>query len=110
MAARQNVPTWIWAVVNHGRWIVECPFPYCGGAEEVTRGQSRFVCINCAYECDVRWDPESEKIWQALALRPVPQTRNWAPAGHRQAITDGFPEGQTWRDLMDENVQYGVVN
>lgn len=97
------------AYVNHGRWTADCTRPYCGNAVELTRGQTTFHCINCLLITGVDWPSNPDEIWAALLLRPVPQTRNWSPAGHRQALVDGFPNGQTVADLRDENDEYGVA-
>jgi hypothetical protein len=97
------------AYVNHGRWIADCTRPYCANAEKLEPHQSVFCCSNCRQIDDVRWPADPDKVWAVLEARPVPQTRNWAPAGHRQAITDGFPDGQTVADLVDENREYGDI-
>ena len=96
------------AYVNHGRWIADCVRPYCANAEMVTRGQGQMRCSNCHLGQVVQWPADATPISQVLARRPVPQTRNWAPPGHRQAFASGFPEGQTVAELVDENVEHGV--
>jgi hypothetical protein len=80
------------AVVNHGRWIVECP---CGGAQLASRTDKRFFCIDCgnvAFEgkwVHVEWPDEAEEIEAELDQRFYPKQRNWRP-------------GQTSKDLRDE--------
>src|SRR5512134_438542 len=93
-----------YAYVNHGRWIADCPFPDCGNAEKLQPRQSTFYCTNCRFVGDVVWPGDADGIDAALSQRPVPQTRNWAPGGHRQAVSSGFPSGQSVADLWAENV------
>ncbi|WP_422744364.1 hypothetical protein ACN27B_08755 [Micromonospora sp. WMMD754] len=97
------------AYVNHGRWVADCGRPYCGGAEQVTAGQAVLSCSNCRLVQPVAWPEDAAAIWAALAVRPVPQTRNWAPPGHRQAVACGVPGGQSVADLIDETREHEVV-
>jgi hypothetical protein len=99
------------AVVNSGRWIAECPREHCANAVRLEPKQTAFHCgggDGCRLVAEVLWPPDADEIDDVLSRRPVPGTRNWAPAGHRQAIADGFPDGQSVSDLLDENRQYGV--
>lgn len=99
------------AVVNNGRWIAECPRDGCANAMRLDPKQTMFHCggeDGCQLVTEVLWPSDADDIWTALMLRPVKGTRNWAPAGHRQAIVDGFPEGQSVSDLLDENREHGV--
>lgn len=100
------------AVVNGGNWIAECPREHCGNALRLEPKQTLFHCAGeggCQLIAEIVWPPDADDIWAALLHRPVPRTRNWAPAGHRQAIVDGFPDGQSVADLLDENAVYGVT-
>ncbi|XTZ17041.1 hypothetical protein ACQSSU_06590 [Micromonospora echinospora] len=97
------------AYVNHGRWIADCPRLHCGNAEKLTPRQTTLHCSNCLLLSEVAWPPDPDRIWAALEARPVPQTRNWAPAGHRQAIACGVPDGQTVADLITENREHEVT-
>jgi hypothetical protein len=97
------------AYVHGGRWIADCTRPFCANAEMLQPRQGVFCCSNCRQVDDVRWPPEANELWEVLAVRPVPQTRNWAPAGHRQAVACGVPDGETVADLVDENRRYGVT-
>jgi hypothetical protein len=45
-------------------------------------------------------------IWDALLERPDPQTRNWAPPGHRQSIATGHPDGQSVHQLVAETREH----
>lgn len=95
------------AYMNHGRWIADCTRRHCAGAEALTPGQTLLHCTNCNQVAQVLWPPDPDAITAALAVRPVPQTRNWAPAGHRQALTTGFLDGQTVAELVAETYEYG---
>ncbi|KKL51323.1 hypothetical protein LCGC14_2296620, partial [marine sediment metagenome] len=78
--------------VNHGRWVVDCPTEYCGGA---SIAETVFVCDNCKRVTKVVWPDNRTDIDRVLNVRPVPQTRNWIP-------------GETVDDLERENVSYGL--
>lgn len=88
------------AIVNHGRWIVECPFPNCGGAQAASRTDPRFLCITCGNVgasnrwVRVVWPDHPEAIEDVLAPRP-PMNRNWRP-------------GETLEQLELENVGHGI--
>lgn len=97
------------AYINHSRWVADCPRPYCGNAEKLSPRQKTVHCSNCLLVASVSWPADPDGIWEALADRPVPQTRNWAPAGHRQAIACGHPDGQTVTDLIDETREHEVA-
>lgn len=69
--------------VNHGRWVVECPF--CPSAQLAFDEERRFYCTECFNaEVEHRWvtvvwpDEETRAaIEEALSKRPEPATRNW---------------------------------
>lgn len=96
------------AYINHGRWIADCPRPYCANAEKLDTRQAMFHCSNCQLQAEVEWPPNADELWSVLARRPVPQTRNWFPASHDLALRSGTPHGQTVIELVDENRQHGV--
>lgn len=85
--------------VNHGRWIIDCPF--CPSADR-WQGGDRFICSLCGNAAaggryvDVQPPPARLRtaIAGALAHRPV-EFRNWHP-------------GETVADLVAENVAHGV--
>lgn len=102
------------ARVHCGRWIADCPRPFCSAAQhfgpapisEVIGGLyepqdggtvGAFRCLTCTWEGPSRWPTADERraIDHVLAFRPVPATRNWTP-----------PE--LVRDLIAENVAHGV--
>lgn len=93
------------AYMNHGRWICDCPRPFCANALKLQPKQAEFYCApegGCQQVASVEWPDDVDEITRALSARPVLATRNWAPAGHRQAIACGFPEGQAIVDLLLE--------
>lgn len=81
--------------VNWGQWIWDCSEPHCNNAEGMTPGQAEVVCSNCGRIASVVWPAGVFEIERVLALRPVPQTRNWYP-------------GETVADLNRENAEHGV--
>lgn len=97
------------AYVNHGRWIADCTDPDCGNAESLELGQSAVLCTNCQALHSVEWPPDAVDIDMVLERRPVPQTRNWSPAGHRQSLAVGMPQGQTVLDLIRENEGHKIL-
>ncbi|MDF2711385.1 MAG: hypothetical protein K0R62_7037 [Nonomuraea muscovyensis] len=100
------------ARVNYGRWIADCPRPYCANAMRLTPGQSAFHCGGeggCQLVAEVEWPADAVGIWAALEVRPVPGTRNWYPDDHAEAVRLGLPHGQTAADLRDETREYEGV-
>lgn len=91
-----------WARVNWGRWIADCPDPYCGNAEALTLHQTLFRCQVCQLLAAVEWPADPDGIWDALTSRPRAATRNWYPDGHDEAVRSGLPHGQTPHDLTQE--------
>lgn len=100
------------ARVNYGRWIADCPRPYCANAMRLTPGQSAFHCGGeggCQLVAEVEWPADAAGIWAALEVRPVPGTRNWYPDDHAEAVRLGLPHGQTAAELRDETREYEGV-
>lgn len=102
------------AYVNQGQWVADCPAG-CGNAMRLRPRQTTFFCgllsggvleAGCGARSDLEWPRDAVWIWDALLRRPAPYTRNWAPAGHRQAVVTGFPEGQSVADLIAETHAY----
>ena len=89
----------VYAEVNHGRWIVNCPF--CPGAEFADPEDKRFYCLSCGNEdvegqwLKVKWPQTRNKIEIELLKRSRERNRNWRP-------------GETVKDLIRENVRNGV--
>lgn len=85
------------AIVNHGRWLVACP--YCNGAELLTT-DGMFICRSCMMKMNggkplpARLPDESVLIDAALSVRRA-ENRNWTP-----------PE--TVEDLLRENIAHGL--
>jgi hypothetical protein len=96
------------AYVNHGRWIADCCREHCASAEALLPGQPVFHCSNCLQVAEVDWPACAGEITSVLERRPVPQTRNWFPAGHELALRSGCPHGQSVADLEAENREFGV--
>lgn len=92
------------AYINKGRWVADCPQPYCNSALALDLGQTQFACRDplCRVLSEVEWPANADELFSALRERPNPDDRDWAPAGHRQAFATGFPEGQTAAELRDE--------
>jgi hypothetical protein len=73
-----------YAVVNHGRWIVNCPSQSCAGAQYASFDDQMFWCVDCNNQetggqwIPVIWPPSVADIEGALSLRPI-QSRNWVP-------------------------------
>lgn len=100
------------ARVNHGRWIADCPRPYCANAMRLTPGQAAFHCGGeggCRMVAEVEWPADAVGIWAALEERPVPGTRNWYPPGHAEAVLLSLPHGQSADDLRAETREYEGV-
>lgn len=88
------------AEVNHGRWVVRCPF--CASAQLAAKTDKRFFCVECLSEqvgrrwVRVDWPADVEAIEAALLRRVDRSTQHW-----RQGETVGM--------LMAENAARGVV-
>ena len=84
-------------VVNHSRWIVQCPI--CNSAQVAARDDHRFFCIECENGgrgwVTVIWPEDADAIEEVLMLRPDRNTRSWVP-------------GETVEDLLAENDAHGV--
>ena len=84
--------------INHGRWIVDCPF--CPSAELMNES-GLFMCQSCwninngrAYH-NVAKPNNRIKVERALLKRPEQENRNWKP-------------GETVAQLLAENIEHGV--
>lgn len=86
----------VYARANHGRWIADCPRPYCRSAAQLATWEQVFFCLDCHIEAAVIWPPSTEDIEQVLNMRPDPATRNWEP-------------GEDLVDLLAENMAHGVT-
>jgi hypothetical protein len=93
------------AYVNHGRWVADCPVD-CGAALRLDWGEVNFYCPECMTISTVDWPVNVSGIWDALAKRRNPKTRNWYPPEHPVALKGNIPHGQTVRDLEDETKEF----
>jgi hypothetical protein len=83
------------AYVNHGRWVVDCPTPYCNEAHLA----GPVTCDGCSQTYSSRFPADAALIDAVLSRRVVVETRNWLP-------------GETVQDLEAENEAHrheGVV-
>lgn len=80
------------AYVNHGRWVADCPTPFCTGAVVLLTG-SPFLCGNCLNaECGFRyrlvsWPAERGEIEEILSTRLLPENANWYPGETLERLT-----------------------
>jgi hypothetical protein len=133
--ARRNKPgqliiwrsTCVRAYVYRGRWVGDCPVEGCKNAEYLTveplyanrySKESRwdrkdyFICSN--RQCgtvtqSIVFPHDADDIENVLNLRPLAMTRNWYPAGHITAVQHGVEDGQTVAELIQENIDHGVM-
>jgi len=116
----QLIATRARAYVYSGDWVADCPRA-CGNVEHLYARTSRnpaaprvvqlpaFSCSYCKLaDVPIDWPPNLADITAVLALRPVPHTRNWYPAGHDTAVKFRVPHGQTVDELREENAEHGV--
>ena len=109
----EQLPEWSEAVgavkarINHGRWLVDCTTPGCGGADCVSKPEPFFICWRCGspenggkpYHVIF---PANAKAIEALLLKrpaavPFRAThRNWTPE-------------ETLVKLRKENIELGVA-
>lgn len=103
--------------LNHGRWVADCPRPYCTNAEAFGNvagfpgglRSDHFECRatldfgngpvpigGCGLRCGVDWPPNIADIEALVLARPALITRNWRP-------------GESLADLMRENVEHGLI-
>lgn len=90
--------------INHGRWIVDCPF--CPGAQMADPEDRRFFCVDCLHAgtpaegcwLRVEWPPADRRAAaeELLERRLVPH-QNWQP------------ETESIGDLRRENEQHEVA-
>lgn len=79
----------VYAVANHGRWVVNCPD--CHGAQLASVSDHRFMCFDCGNAGNdgcyrpVIWPKNHAKIAALLDARPDVTLRNWSPP---ETVTD----------------------
>jgi hypothetical protein len=86
----------VYVRVNWGRWIGDCPTPYCRTATRLGLYEPVFSCDACGYTTDAIWPPYAHDIARLLMMRPDWTTRNWVP-------------GEELHDLLAENMEHGVL-
>lgn len=95
------------AYLNHARWVADCPADGCTDAREVYQQgvrRTEDVCARGHHFQMVMPPPQVEaQIVGVLSRRPVDADRSWYPSGHRRALLQGFPTGQSIADLEAEN-------
>ena len=96
------------AYANHGRWVADCPRPYCGNAELLAPWQPQFHCGTCHAEAPCEWPREAAEISAVLAGRGNPRWQNWFPPEHPLALAAGCPHGQSPADLLGENEEHAA--
>ena len=84
------------ARANWGRWVADCPSPFCLSALQLTRDQAWFTCRECEAVGEIVWPSMVDDIEQLLMMRPDETTRNWEP-------------GETLHDLFEQNLEHGVL-
>lgn len=97
------------AIVNHGRWLVECPQwdpnqgHRCGGAQYTSPDDPRFFCKSCLNASAdgrflrVNWPTEFSRkaVEKALIVRPERAAQKWKP-------------GETAAELRAMNAERGL--
>ncbi len=74
--------TVVYAEINHGRWIVKCP--WCAGAELADKQDKRFFCLSCFNSkisgkyAKVEFPDEIKQIEKELLKRDI-KNQNWLP-------------------------------
>lgn len=107
------------AYVYSGEWVADCPRADCGNVEFLYRPAQLhgervlrlpfFGCSYCGMQSEISWPDKEHEIFEVLAKRPVPGSRNWYPKDHPVAVASRIPHGQSVQDLEDENAQHGVI-
>lgn len=93
------IPGLGYAYANFGRWVVDCPRPWCTNAMQVARGQAMFECLgpdSCGWTAPIVWPPDPDAIEAILAVRPANAVRNWLV-------------GETLVQLIEENAAHGFI-
>lgn len=107
------------AYVLRGDWVADCPRPGCANVEFLfTQGKINgprmirkpfYTCSYCGAQAEIGWARREVEIMEVLDRRPIPDTRNWYPHDHPDAIRFGVPHGQSIAELVAENEEHGVI-
>lgn len=90
--------------VNWGRVVADCPYG-CGTAYRIEYGTEAMRCDGdggCGQSFSLIIPDNLEAIMRELVKRPLPNTRNWFPDGHKMALENHLPHGQSVADLAAE--------
>jgi hypothetical protein len=93
------IPGLAYAYANHGRWVADCPRPYCSNAMQIWPGDETFRCEgegSCGWTAPIVWPPDPAAIEVILQARPSAGTRNWYV-------------GETLLDLLQQNAEHDCV-
>ena len=95
----------VFATINEGRWIAECP-THDGGAIVVSQTQPYFLCPTCG-------SPENAGNWYHIIFpsdkRVIENLLLKRPAKDNfQAINRNWKPGETIADLQRENNEHGI--
>jgi hypothetical protein len=90
------IPGVAYARAEWGRWIADCPAPYCRSALNLALHQTIYRCWECETVAEVVWPTYAQDIERILMMRPDPTTRNWFP-------------GESLHDLVWENAVHGIL-
>jgi hypothetical protein len=96
------------AYANQGRWVADCPRPYCGSAVLLVPWQPLVHCPECHAEAPCEWPRDAEGITTVLAARGNPYWMNWFPLDHPLAIKHGCEHGQSVADLLAEDDEHAT--
>lgn len=86
----------IHARANWGRWVGDCPSPFCASALQLSAEQPWFRCRDCDATAEIVWPVQPGDIERLLMMRPDETTRNWEP-------------GETLHDLIEQNLAHGIL-
>ena len=94
----------VYARVNGGRWIADCPDPACNGAERVNADDPTFYCWSCynasfAHRTARVIFPAAgmmRSIEAALLDRPHVDFMSWEPGTTIQELREGGPFHRSW--------------
>lgn len=85
------------AEINHGKWIVKCPF--CAGAEMADMNDPRFFCLSCYNQESSDWlqvtFPKDRQKIEVELLKREQKNQHWLP-------------GETLTKLRKENKERGI--
>lgn len=76
--------TTVYAIVNEGRWMTQCPF--CASAQEASQTDPFFYCARCQNEpvsnqsVPVAWPDDHAEVERLLVERPFRENRYWEPS------------------------------